>query len=95
VFGILLLTFAIGTFVSQVVQLPFALVGAGSPGGLVDPQADVLGTRSLVMTAIGAGIAATLVSPFTAGVRALLYVDRRMRAEGLDVSLAAAADARS
>lgn len=95
VFGILLLTFVIGTFVSQVVQLPFALLGAGSPGAMFDPDADVLATRSLVLSAIGAGVASTLVAPFTAGVRALLYVDRRIRAEGLDVSLAAAAASRS
>jgi hypothetical protein len=91
IFGILLLTFLIGGFVSQVVQLPFAVLGAGSPAALFSPDNDMLGTRSLVMSAIGAGIAATLVTPFTAGVRALLYVDRRMRAEGLDVTLAAAA----
>ena len=94
VFGILALTFLIGAFVSQIVQLPFAVIGAGSPGGLIDPAVDILSTRSLVLSAIGGGIASTLVSPFTAGVRALLYVDRRMRAEGLDVSLAAAATAR-
>ena len=94
VFGVLLLTVVIGTFVSQVVQLPFAALGAGSVGGVFDPETDVLGTRSLVMSAIGGGLAATLVAPFTAGVRALLYVDRRMRAEGLDVSLSAAAASR-
>jgi hypothetical protein len=95
IFGILLLTFLIGGFVSQIVQLPFAVLGAGSPAALFDPNTDVLGTRSLVLSAIGAGIASTLVLPFTAGVRALLYVDRRMRAEGLDVSLVAASQSRS
>ena len=95
VFGILLLTVVIGTFVSQVVQLPFQAFGAGSFGAIFDPETDVLGTRSLVMTAIGGGLAATLVAPFTAGVRALLYVDRRIRAEGLDVSLSAAAASRT
>jgi hypothetical protein len=95
VFGILLLTVVIGTFVSQVVQLPFAALGAGSFSGIFDPETDVLGTRSLVMTAIGGGLAATLVAPFTAGVRALVYVDRRIRAEGLDVSLSAAAASRT
>ena len=95
VFGVLLLTVVIGTFVSQVVQLPFSALGAGSVSGLVDPDTDVLATRSLVLSAIGAGLAATLVAPFTAGVRALLYVDRRMRAEGLDVSLSAAAASRT
>jgi hypothetical protein len=93
VFGILLLTIIIGLFVSQVVSLPFAALGAGSDGLLGSPDT-VLSTRSLVLSAIGGGIAATLVAPFTAGVRALLYVDRRMRAEGLDVSLSAAAAAR-
>ena len=94
IFGILLLTFLVGGFVSQVVQLPFAVLGAGSPAALFDPNTDVLGTRSLVLSAVGAGIASTLVMPFTAGVRALLYVDRRMRAEGLDVALAAASRSR-
>jgi hypothetical protein len=95
VFGVLLLTVVIGTFVSEVVQLPFAALGAGSFGGILDPETDLLATRSLVMSAIGGGLAATLVAPFTAGVRALLYVDRRMRAEGLDVSLSAAAASRT
>jgi hypothetical protein len=94
VFGILLLTLIIGLFVSQVVQLPFAVLGAGSPGNLFDPDADVLGTRPLVLSAIGGGIASTVVAPFTASVRALLYVDRRMRSEGLDVALTAAVGAR-
>ena len=94
VFGILLLTVIIGLFVGQVIQLPFAALGAGSPGGIFSASNDVLSTRNLVASAIGSAIASTLVAPFTAGVRALLYVDRRIRAEGLDVSLAAAAAAR-
>jgi hypothetical protein len=36
-------------------------------------------------------IASTITAPFSAGVLALLYIDRRMRAEGLDVTLAQAA----
>jgi len=94
VFGILLLTLVIGLFVSQVVQLPFAVLGAGSPSNLFDPDADVLGLRPLILSAIGGGLASTVVAPFTASVRALLYVDRRMRSEGLDVALTAAANAR-
>ncbi len=94
VFGILALTFVIGAFVTQVVQVPFAVVGAGSPANVFDPDTDMLGARGLVLSSIGGGLASTLVAPFAAGVRALLYIDRRMRAEGLDVSLAAAAAAR-
>jgi hypothetical protein len=90
VFGILLLTFVIAQFVSQVVQVPFLLFGDGPLAGL-DPDAEPAGTGALVVAAVGAGIATTIVAPFTSAVRALLYVDRRMRAEGLDVALAAAA----
>jgi hypothetical protein len=88
--GILLLTLVIASFVSQVLQIPFLLFGAGPTGlsRLTDPNGST--TRVLVLSYIGAGVAQTLVAPFTAGVRALLYVDRRMRAEGLDVALTAA-----
>ena len=88
--GILLLTVLIGGFVSNVVQLPFVLFGGGGGGlsGLTDPSGTT--TTGLILTYVGAGIAQTVVAPFTAGVRALLYIDRRMRAEGLDVALTAA-----
>lgn len=95
VFGILLLVAVIGAFVAATLTLPFQLLGAGSFGGLVDPARDVTTARALVLSGIGSILTTTLVSPFTAGARALLYVDRRMRAEGLDVALAAAATART
>ena len=87
VFGISLLTLVIAGFVTLLIQLPFELVGGGLDG-------DALATRALVFSAIGGIVASTLIQPFSAGVRALLYVDRRMRAEGLDVALAAAASGR-
>jgi len=95
VFGILLLVLVISSFVTLTLQTPFELLGAGSAGSLFDPSRDVLGARALILSGIGGVVAATLVSPFSAGAQALLYVDRRMRAEGLDVALAAAATARS
>lgn len=91
VVGILILTLLIGQFVASVLQVPFTVFGAGSFGGLVNGQTEALSARALIATTVGGLIAGTLVAPFTAGVRALLYVDRRMRAEGLDVSLSAAA----
>ena len=94
VFGISLLVLVIGGFVTLTLQVPFELLGAGSVGSLFDPTRDVLGVRTLILSGIGGIITTTLVSPFTAGAQALLYVDRRMRAEGLDVALAAAATAR-
>jgi hypothetical protein len=94
VFGILLLTALIAGIVGQIVQAPFAILGTGGPSGLFDPGDELFGLRYLTMSALGQGFAATLVTPFSAGVLALLYVDRRMRAEGLDVALAAAAHSR-
>ena len=95
IFGVLALAFIVGGIVGQVVQVPFLLFGIAPLGvrgtaGLLDGS-----TRLLVLTYIGGGIAQTIVAPFTAGVRALLYVDRRMRAEGLDVALAAASAPRT
>lgn len=90
VFGISLLTLVVALFVSLVIQVPFELLGYGSVGELTG-GGDALSARTLVLSSLGGIVAATLVDPFTAGVRALLYVDRRMRAEGLDVALTAAA----
>ena len=90
VFGITLLTLLVAGFVGLVIQVPFELLGYGSLSDLTG-GGDALSARTLIASSIGGIVAATLVDPFTAGVRALLYVDRRMRAEGLDVALTAAA----
>ncbi|MDT7547556.1 MAG: hypothetical protein QOE99_3666 [Actinomycetota bacterium] len=90
VFGVLLLALIVASVVGQVVQVPFLIFGIaplGFGGGSGVTQST---TRVLVLSYIGAGIAQTVIAPFTAGVRALLYIDRRMRAEGLDVALNAA-----
>ncbi len=95
--GVLLLALLVGSVVAQLLQLPFALFsGDGGPlSAFSGDAAQSLTTRALVLSSVGTGVASTLVAPFTAGVTALLYVDRRMRAEGLDVALqAAAADRR-
>ncbi len=91
VFGILLLVLVITSFISQVLQTPFA---AQSLMSGFSGEAVSYGTTDVILQSIGSALALTLVMPFAAAVRALLYVDRRMRAEGLDVSLAAAASSR-
>ncbi len=88
VLGVLVLASVIAGVVGQVLQLPFA--AAGGAGSLFTVGAEV-SLRALVLAQIGAGLAQVLTAPFNSGVRALLYIDRRMRAEGLDVALAAAA----
>lgn len=94
VFGVLLLSFIVASVVGQVVQIPFLIFGI-APIGLRGSGLAEGTTRLLILSYIGAGISQTLIAPFTAGVRALLYVDRRMRAEGLDVALTAAAASRT
>jgi hypothetical protein len=88
VFGVLLLVQIISAVVTGVLTVPFAVVGGlsevanGDDGGF---------TVLRVVSQIGGGVATFLVAPFAAGARSLLYVDRRMRAEGLDLTLQAAA----
>jgi hypothetical protein len=92
VFGILLLVLLITTFISGVLQTPFQFSSftAGFSGEPVSTS-----STDIVLQSVGSAIALTLVMPFSAAVSALLYVDRRMRAEGLDVSLAAASSRRA
>ena len=93
VFGILLLTAVITQITAAIISAPFALIG----GGLVflnpeNPMAVAgLSPLQLVLNALGTIVANTIVYPFTAAVTALLYIDLRMRREGLDVELARAA----
>src|SRR5664280_807437 len=88
--GILILAAVVAGVLNSVLTVPFAIFGGGSPFDLSGSGPD-LGFGDLLLSAIGAIIAGTIVQPFNAGVQALLYVDRRMRAEGLDVTLAEAA----
>lgn len=82
-FWILVLTSLIASVMSAILAVPFGIIG------IVLGSAD--STGFLVSQQVATGLANVVVAPFAAGVHALLYVDRRMRAEGLDVALAAAA----
>ncbi|WP_461022568.1 glycerophosphoryl diester phosphodiesterase membrane domain-containing protein [Thalassiella azotivora] len=95
VLGILLLTAVLTAVAVAVVAGPFQLVavflGSQSPG---DPVAAAgLSPLQLVLQSVGQVAASTVVYPFSAAVAALLYVDLRMRREGLDVQLAQQAQA--
>jgi hypothetical protein len=93
VFGILLLTGIITMLTVLVVTAPFGVVSTVlSLNAPDDPLAALsLTWPQLLVTGIGTIVASTIVYPFTASVTALLYVDLRMRREGLDVQLAQAA----
>jgi hypothetical protein len=86
-FGILLLILLIAGIISQVISVPFAL-----PALFIDEQpTDSQFLLTLIVSAVGGIVAATITAPFTAAATALLYVDRRIRREGLDIELARAA----
>lgn len=57
-----------------------------------DPTAVLTSPGYLVGTTLAQIVATTLTTPFTAAVTALLYIDVRMRTEGLDIELARAAE---
>jgi hypothetical protein len=88
-FGIRLLTSIIVGVAASVIALPISFVvglvlaatmgDGGTTGDLFATQALASGIAGLVTGA--------LTTPFTAGVDALLYVDTRIRREGLDVQL--------
>ena len=77
VFGITLLAGIIVAIAGGILQLPFTFLGAVSGSGIV----------ATVVLVIGAIAAGTVTRPITAGVTVLLYVNMRMRKEGLDLAL--------
>ncbi len=87
VLGILLLTGLIAGIVGQVLQVPFLLL-TGNPLEVL--SGSDTSTGAFVVASLGTMVASMVVGPFAAAVTGLLYVDRRMRSEGLDVALAAA-----
>jgi hypothetical protein len=84
VWGIRALSMLIGLLMQAILVLPFIVVASGV-ASLLDPASTAIPRLVLVLTVLGSIVAGTVVSPFLAGVQALLYVDRRMRAEGLDI----------
>ncbi|MCL2464242.1 MAG: hypothetical protein FWF28_04140 [Micrococcales bacterium] len=82
-FGIWLLAAVIMGFISGVIAVPFTLIA-----GLV-----ASGLGATVITSIGNIISMTAATTYTSAVLALLYIDVRMRREGLDIELGRAATA--
>jgi len=86
-FGIYLLTTILAGFIAQLIVFPATLIAQFV---LRDPSATSFG--SVVIIGIATVIATTLSTTFVSSVVALLYIDVRMRREGLDVELARAAE---
>ena len=86
VFGIGLLTAVIAYIVRQLFSIPFAVIGGLFSTFQNDDSFGAI-LIQLLITDIGTVLAGAVLFPFTAGVAALLYLDLRMRREGLDVDL--------
>jgi glycerophosphoryl diester phosphodiesterase family protein len=84
VFGILLLATIIVAVASAILQIPFTVVSAvfGGAAGF---------SAGTVIAVIGTIAAGTVTRPISAAVTVLLYIDMRMRKEGLDLALRTAA----
>lgn len=93
IFGITLLAGVIATIISVIIGIPFEYLGDGFATVTANEPIPTLTTKYLLLTTLGAVIAATITEPFVVGVAVLLYTDQRMRREGLDIELARAAGA--
>jgi hypothetical protein len=91
VLGITLLAGLIVVVTAGVLQIPFSLFAAMAGGGnslLPSTGGNVAG---ILISAVGGVVAGAVARPISAGVAVLLYVDLRMRREGLDLVLQTAA----
>ncbi len=84
VLGIRTLTFIVATVVAYAIAAPFSIVGQVLLAGTTSTALLVLGTA---VASVGSAIGQIITAPFNAGVVALLYTDRRMRAEAFDLVL--------
>ena len=91
--GIQLLAVLLVLVLSFVIAIPTTLVASVFDGGdgLLSENGTSTGWTYLVIMGIGAVVSSTVTLPFTAGVTALLYIDRRIRREARDLELARAA----
>lgn len=91
IFGIRIVAVLITMILSAIITIPTTLLGLGMSLGSGDETG--FSIAGLAIITVGGIIASTITAPFSSGLLALLYIDRRMRVEGLDVTLAQAAAA--
>ena len=92
-FGIYLLATVLAYIVAQVLAIPFSIIGGliGSTQASSGDLANPFTLSTSIAGALATLVSQTVVIPFTAGIVALLYIDRRIRREALDIELARAA----
>ena len=89
-FGILLLVNVIAQLIANILSVPFVAL-TFLVAWLTGDDLNVYALLPLIVTALGTIVASAVTWPFTAVATALVYVDRRMRREALDIELARAA----
>ncbi|WP_371497345.1 hypothetical protein OG871_15385 [Kitasatospora sp. NBC_00374] len=97
-FGINLLTSLIVGLIASVAVLPFVFLASafGSPDAFAQfsgESARNLTLPAMIVMAVGGTVVATITIPINAAMNVLLYIDRRIRREALDIELARAAEA--
>jgi hypothetical protein len=85
VWGIRALGYLITSAVSWLIMAPFLIGGVVLEVRNVDDTGSTV--AAVVLISVASLIARTFVAPVQAGIDALLYVDLRMRKEGLDIAL--------
>ncbi len=83
IFGITLLVNVLASVVSGILLLPFEI------GAIAATATAGLSVIAVVLLALGSIASSILTLPFEAGGVSLLYIDQRMRREGLDLTLTA------
>ncbi|MCM3887641.1 hypothetical protein, partial [Frankia sp. R82] len=94
-FGILLLAMLVALMLNAVFAIATGIVLASAPGVFGEFLDGDLTTVGHIVQGIGNLVATTVSAPIMAGAVVLLYVDLRIRREGLDVTLAEAARQRA
>lgn len=96
IFGIHALTWLLTMLIALVISVPFAIIAVmvdgGSPASAFSGGTPDFGWPFLIISGIGSVITYAIMYPISAGVTVLLYVDQRIRREGLDLELARAAN---
>ncbi len=90
ILGILLLSQLLASIFASVVSTPVQLLFTALTASVSDDPA-VVTTGLVVIQHLVQFVTGVLVTPFTAGVTALLYLDQRIRREGLDLLMQQAA----
>nr|NLD39867.1 hypothetical protein [Actinomycetales bacterium] len=81
-FGVLLLAIVIAGVISGVASIPIGFIS-----GLLIQSLGPNSWAAIAIPTFLTGLLTALITPFLAAVTSLLYVDLRMRKEGLDVAL--------